>query len=204
MYQVDLARYYKQKEVYEAGGDYHAIDPEDCRKLYEEHQASGIPFKGRKGKKAERLTSDASNLAPVVSEQRMDNDEDDDEDEHDPDDDAEGTSDDEEEDSEAEPEEQALPPPKSYKRQKKEEPAAVSKPTPKLTAAAAKKAQAAATAAQIQAQNQLASQLSAPSSNPNMSAQSQKKQTGRKGKQADFAQATEEPMKKSRKRKNQE
>ena len=103
MYQVDLARYYKQKECYERGEAVPDIDAEEAKKLYQEHLKKGVPFKGRKGKKVNR----AVNIPPEVGagnvnggEATSDDDDDDDDD-----------------DSSSEEEQQAPPPPKA-KRQK--------------------------------------------------------------------------------------
>lgn len=55
MYQVDLARYYKQKEAYEAGEPVPEINADEATRLYNEHLKSGMPFKGRKGRKLQDI-----------------------------------------------------------------------------------------------------------------------------------------------------
>ena len=57
MYQVDLARYYKQKECYERGEPVPEINAEEAKRLYQAHLKTGVPFKGRKGKKVERAVN---------------------------------------------------------------------------------------------------------------------------------------------------
>ena len=57
MYQVDLARYYKQKECYLRGETIPDIGPEEAKDLYREHLRTGVPFKGRKGKKVDRAVN---------------------------------------------------------------------------------------------------------------------------------------------------
>jgi hypothetical protein len=51
-YQVDLCRYYKQKEAYENGEPIPEISPEEAQELYREQVKSGQPPKGRKVGKA--------------------------------------------------------------------------------------------------------------------------------------------------------
>jgi hypothetical protein len=78
MYQVDLARYYKQKEFYERGEPIPEIDAEEAKRLYQEHLKKGIPFKGRKGKKVERAVNippeDLGNEAQISDESDDDDD----------------------------------------------------------------------------------------------------------------------------------
>ena len=93
MYQVDLARYYKQKECYERGEPVPDIGAEEAKRLYQEHLKKGVPFKGRKGKKVERAVNIPAEDQPMGS-----------------------TEDDSDDSSEEEPQQQA-PPPKN-KRQK--------------------------------------------------------------------------------------
>lgn len=97
MYQVDLARYYKQKECYERGEAVPEIDAEQARRLYGEHLKTGGTFKGRKGKKVIRPVNIPAEVMPQPSS--------DDEEE------------DEEEDTSSSEEEQQAPPAKN-KRQK--------------------------------------------------------------------------------------
>ena len=93
MYQVDLARYYKQKECYERGEPVPDIGADEARRLYQEHLKKGVPFKGRKGKKVER----AVNIPPEAP--------------------AHAGSDDDDDDDDTSSEEERAPPPKN-KRQK--------------------------------------------------------------------------------------
>ena len=93
MYQVDLARYYKQKECYERGEPVPDIDAEEAKRLYHAHLKTGVPFKGRKGKKVER----AVNI---------------------PTEDQSLSSTDDDNDNSSEEEQQQAPPPKNNKRQK--------------------------------------------------------------------------------------
>lgn len=64
MYQVDLARYYKQKECYLRGETILDISPEEAKELYREHLKTGVPFKGRKGKKVDRAVNLPSDGLP--------------------------------------------------------------------------------------------------------------------------------------------
>ena len=103
MYQVDLARYYKQKECYERDGVYPEVDADEAKRLYQEHLKKGVPFKGRKGKKVERPVNippqDRVASQPPTSEEEQEMD------------------DEPEEEEEEEEAEEPVPPPKS-KRQK--------------------------------------------------------------------------------------
>ena len=77
MYQVDLARYYKQKECYERGEAVPEIDADEARRLYADHLKKGVPFKGRKGKKVERAVN-IPNPAAAANQSTSDDDDDDD------------------------------------------------------------------------------------------------------------------------------
>ena len=54
LYQVDLARYYKQKDCYSRGEPVPEVSHEEAKDLYREHLKTGVPFKGRKGPKVPR------------------------------------------------------------------------------------------------------------------------------------------------------
>ena len=65
MYQVDLARYYKQKECYEAGEPIPDISASEAVKLYDEQMKSGQPPKGRKVGKAPDPVAAVAPMVPV-------------------------------------------------------------------------------------------------------------------------------------------
>ena len=81
MYQVDLARYYRQKEFYERGETVPEIDAEEAKLLYQTHLKTGVPFKGRKGKKVERAVNIPQGEPPSGSDPDDDDDDDDEEEE---------------------------------------------------------------------------------------------------------------------------
>jgi hypothetical protein len=107
MYQVDLARYYKQKEAYESGEAVPEISAEEATRLYNEHLKSGLPFKGRKGRKLQDIPPPAAGVRRAHSD-----------------------------DSSEESEPETAPPPKA-KRQKKDDGKPAKAPAAKMKGAPA-------------------------------------------------------------------
>lgn len=113
MYNVDLARYYKQKEEYDAGRAIPTISPNEAQELYNEHLRTGTLIKGRKGKRVLEVAAAAGEIVPAQAAALADADGSDEEeaDEADaPEEDAEAEDDDEDES------EEEAPPPKSKKQ----------------------------------------------------------------------------------------
>ena len=127
MYQVDLARYYKQKECYERGEPVPDISPDEAKRLFQEHLKSGVPFKGRKGKK------DVSGIAPIPASANTTS-------IIDATEPASSSEEEAEDEDEEEEEEEQAPPPKSKRQKTGKE--TTSKPNPAKPAAKGKPVEA--------------------------------------------------------------
>lgn len=133
MYNVDLARYYKQKEEFDAGRPIPIISDAEAHELYQEHLRTGTLIKGRKGKKVLEEAAAAGQIVPAHVAAAADADGSDEEEAEEAnadaaDEDAEAEADDDEDDAQSEEEEEA-PPPKAKKQ--KTVKAAPAKSTPK-------------------------------------------------------------------------
>lgn len=77
MYQVDLCRYYRQKEAYESGEPIPDISASEALELYEAQLKSGLPLKGRKVGKAPTPATAPTVLEDIESEPPTDDEEED-------------------------------------------------------------------------------------------------------------------------------